>query len=154
MTVPLDQTVVLGRFRERLTQPDAPCQGHVGRGELSLTIRQDQQHAWSPWVSLDVYPSQDGTTLRGHIGPAPHLWGLFVAIYATFVFGFIAGTVYGYVQWSLGWDPVGFKIGVGSLVALGASCGVDLAGRRVGQGQMDVIHDFIEATLRSPTIPS
>jgi len=145
--LPLSAEQVLARLRDALDHKDAVCDGVVGANEVSLTVREADRRVWSPWVSLEVRAADGGSTLHGNIGPNPSLWGLFVAIYATLVFGAIAGTVYAFVQWTLGWPPTGAWAATGALVALSGACGVDLLGRNKSQGQRDTLHAFIDASL-------
>jgi len=145
--IPLPPQQVLEQFRSALEPQDALCQGHVGGSELSLTVRDADQHIWSPWVSLEVRGSESGTTLHGNIGPKPQLWSLFVAIYALLVFAFIGSTVYAIVQLTLNWPLTGVGAAAAALVALSGACSVDLMGRRQSEAQRDTLHHFIDLAL-------
>ena len=145
VTAPPDE--VLSRFRDCLATGACTCEGHVGQKELSLALAGESRHTFSPWVSLQAYPAPEGTRLRGHFGPHPNLWTLFVFIYATWVVVFIGGSVYGYVQFAMGEHPWGLYVALGAAVAQAGACGVDLIGRAYGRRQMDTLRQFIDATL-------
>ena len=147
LLLPLPPADVLARVRARLEDPACPCEGAVGSRELSLEPRAPRRHVFSPWISLEVRAHPSGASMRGRFGPHPHLWGLFVLLYATLVAAFIAGTTYGFVQWTLGDTPSGLYLGGGALLGLSLACSVDLLGRRVGREQMDTVHAFLAATL-------
>jgi len=141
--VPEPPDVVLERFRAELAEPAAPCSGHVGRAELSLRIADPNLHTWSPWLSLEVRPHEDGTLLRGRMGPQPELWTMFVFVYSAEVALGLGGAMYGFGQMMVGETPSGLWAAALALVGLGLSCAVDLTGRRVGRQQMAVLRDFV-----------
>jgi len=138
---------VLGRFRARLEAGQGACEGTVGVREMSLVLRGEDRHVFSPWLSVEAHVWEGGTRLRGRFGPHPHLWAIFVFIYAIFVFVFIGGLVVGYVQWVMGEVPTGFLVSLAGAFAQGIACGVDLYGRARGRTQMDKVRDFLRNTL-------
>lgn len=138
---------VLGRFRSCLETGQCTCEGSVGTKEMSLVLSGESRHVFSPWVSLEAHEWQGGTRLRGHFGPHPNLWTLFVFIYSTWVVVFLIGGVLGYVQFVMGETPWGLYVALGAAVAQGLACSVDLVGRAIGRRQMDVLRQFIGSTL-------
>lgn len=138
---------VLSRFQRCLDTGQCTCEGSVGTKELSLVLAGESRHTFSPWVSLEAHRWKGGTRLRGHFGPHPNLWTMFVFIYATWVVVFIIGAVLGYVQFVMQQPAWGLWIALGAGVAQGIACGVDLVGRRIGRGQMHVLRQFIGNTL-------
>lgn len=149
---------VLAQFRTCLATGACGVEGHVGRKELSLALKGEARHTFSPWVSLEVYPWHGGSRLRGVFGPHPHLWTMFVFVYATWVAVFIGGLVFGYGQWVTNESPWGLWLAAGAVVAQGVSCSVDLVGRSYGRRQMDIIRTFLhdqlpEATELPPETP-
>lgn len=123
------------------------CLGHVGRSEVSFYVAEPHRHVFSPYLSLEVRPSPQGSRLRGRFGPEPHLWTLFLAIYASFLAVVAAGSVYGSVQVALGLGYSGLLVSAAALLGLGVACGVDLIGRSRGARQMHHIRQFIGRTL-------
>jgi len=138
---------VLDRFRHCLETGMCTCEGSVGTKELSLVLSGESRHVFSPWVSLEAHRWNEGTRLRGHFGPHPNLWTLFVFIYATWVVVFIVGSVLGYVQFAMSQTPWGLWVALGAALAQGVACSVDLIGRSLGRKQMHVLRQFIGTTL-------
>lgn len=124
------------------------CTGGASEGCITLRLHPERRRPWSPWLQLQVTAcSEDRTTLEGHMGPAPELWTAFVFVYSVAVAAFVGGAMFGLVQMNLGQTPTGFYAVAASLVVLAVSCGADLTGRRVGQGQMGVLRGFLLRTL-------
>lgn len=138
---------VLDRFRHCLETGQCLCEGHVGDRELSLVLRGEERHTFSPWLSLQAYPIGEKTRLRGHFGPHPNLWTLFIFIYSVWVAVFVGGALYGSVQLTLGQTPWGLWAAGGAILAQAVACGIDLAGRAKGAKQMDTLRTFIRSTL-------
>jgi hypothetical protein len=138
---------VLGRFRACLDTGACTCEGSVGIREMSLVLRGEERHVFSPWLSVQAYNWEGGTRLRGRFGPHPNLWAIFVFIYAVFVFVFIGGLVYGYVQWVIGEPPTGLLVSLGGALAQGVACSIDLYGRSHGARQMHRVREFLLSTL-------
>lgn len=150
-TVAMPVPVVLEAFERALSHPDCPCRGFAGRREVTLRVGDARHRMWSPWLQLEVREAEggSGTELLGVMGPRPELWTAFVFVYAALCAITLGGAVYGGVQANLGWAPTGFFATGAGLLGLGASCGTDLAGRRLGRGQMGILRGFAERTLDS-----
>ncbi|TNE87730.1 MAG: hypothetical protein EP330_17365 [Deltaproteobacteria bacterium] len=123
------------------------CVGHVGRAEASFLLSEKHRHVFSPYLSLEVRPEGEGSRLKGRFGPEPHLWTLFVAIYASFCVMLLAGSVYGSVQVALGLGHEGLYVCAAALAGLAGSCSVDLVGRARGASQMAHIRGFLTDTF-------
>ena len=147
VTVPLQPSEVFERFRTSLKEPGAACSGSVGRREVNLTIHGHHRRRWSPELRLSVRPVAEGSELKGTMGPHAELWTAFVFCYAVLLVGFTSGSVYGSVQVLLGDAPTGWVVTGLSLVLLAGACGLDLLGRRLGEGQMGLIRGFVDHTL-------
>jgi hypothetical protein len=145
--VQLPPEAVMDRFRSCLQGGQCTCEGHVGRKELSLVLRGEERHVFSPWLSLEAHEWRGGTRLRGRFGPHPNLWTLFVFVYSTWVAVFIGGAVFGYVQFAMGTNPWGLWVAVAAGAAQAVACAVDLYGRAKGAGQMSILRSFVSATL-------
>jgi len=123
------------------------CTGGASDACITLRIHPDQRRPWSPWLQLKLTPKGEGTELEGHMGPAPELWTAFVFIYSLGVATFLGGSMFGMVQMNLGQTPTGFYGVAAALVVLATSCSADLAGRKVGQGQMGILRGFLQRAL-------
>lgn len=146
-TVSLPPSEVLERFEAALAEPGAVCSGGTGRRDVTLRLHPRLRQRWSPWLQLRVEACAEGSELQGTMGPAAELWTAFVFCYAVLVTVFVAGTMYGFVQFTMNDSPTGLWFAAGALVGLGAACGLDLLGRRMGEGQMGLIRGFVERAV-------
>lgn len=120
--------------------------GRVGE-RFELTVPDEDRHYWSPHLSL-VFDDEDGElTAEGRFGPHPHVWTMFVAIYAHVVFIGIAGAMYGFSQWMVGEHPwalwaLPITALLAALVYLSA-----FYGQGLGSDQMYELRAFVEEVL-------
>lgn len=138
---------VLAQLRAALNAPGAPCYGSVFGDHAVLHVLPDDEHVWSPFLSLDVVWHPDGTEIRGMFGPKPAIWSLFIAAYAACLFGALFAGGFAYVQWTLGqpaWALGGLAVaGVGALTTWGFT----RYGQHLGQAQMVLLRHFLDEVL-------
>lgn len=145
--VPTPPEQVVDRFARALGEAGCPVAGAVLSGHVDLYVREDDQHFWSPWLSIEVRREVDGTHVRGRFGPHPHVWTMFVAIYAVLGFGGVIALMYGLAQLTMG-DPAWALLGLPAAGALAAFVlGAEFIGKGLGSEQMWVIRDFVVRTL-------
>jgi hypothetical protein len=136
--LPIDAKRVLSRIGTSLGEISCRCVGSVMDRHVALHIKNEHRHFWSPWFSGQVDPSgSERSVLHGRFGPSPAIWTFFAACYAVFVFGGIAGLMYGISQWMVGqhpwalWLTPAFAVGVFALYLI-ARVGRRLAAEQIG----------------------
>jgi hypothetical protein len=156
-TVPLpgDAEAARRRIRAALEADGCDVRGGCVGERVELRVPEEEQHYWSPHLSL-VFDDDDGHWVaRGRFGPHPHVWTMFLAIYAHVAFVGIGGAMYGISQWLVGQEPwalwaLPLCAGVGALVYLSA-----FYGQGLGSDQMYRLRAFVERALEPepPTEP-
>ena len=143
----LSPSEIQDRIKDALAGGQAPCQGRLIDGHATLFIPKNEQHYWSPQLSLSFEKEEDGTLIRGLFGPRPQVWTMFVLFYSTIGFAALIVLVFGLSYWSLGkstlilwWVPV--------LAALYLTLYlVAYFGQRLGKDQMILLQKFIDKLL-------
>lgn len=146
-SVDLPPQEVRGRVHAALLEGKGPCVGHVGQRHLNLHIHAPERHVWSPWISIEVSPRGEGSYLRGYFGPHPSLWGIYVAAYAAQVFVLIAGTMHGWISYTLDLPTTGLWVALAMGVTLALSCATNIAGEWAGVPQMALTRGFLAQLL-------
>jgi len=122
-------SLVIGRDHEEIHLKRFP-------GYLTLRIRDESQHFWSPQLTLSLDPAEDeSTTIQGIYGPRTHVWTLF--LYGYLIVGTL-GTftgIFGIAQWVVGnrpWGliPFGLFLAAGGGLYMLAQMGQKLAARQ------------------------
>lgn len=142
--------VVLRRLEERIGEAGEEVWGSVLGSCVEITVRRDELHFWSPQLSLQAEDHEEGTLLIGQVGPQPHVWTMFVAIYAALGFTTAFALLFSYSQWVLK-QPVWalWGVPVGSLIF---ACVIVTArfGQRLGADQTERIMTFLSHALDRP----
>jgi len=140
---------IVERFRTQLSRPDCPVVGKAHRVYISLMLPEEEQHYWSPrlTITLEDLEDENARLLRGVYGPRPAVWTMFVFFY--FVIGILVVfiSIIGSSNLALGnsgailwWVPV-------LLTVLASLYLVSRFGERLGREHMVILHRFVEETL-------
>ena len=142
--MPLTLEEVVSRIRSGLNQENAPCLGKINRDFITLQLPYEEQHYWSPQLTLSIEKTENGSLLRGLYGPRPTVWTMFVFFYTAIGFSALIIAIVGMTNKMfdepsniLWWLPV--------LVVLFFSLyGVAYQGQKLGHNQMVQLHRFLE----------
>lgn len=134
-------------FRLALDNPQAKIKGYIVDHHVILKIPVEDQHYWSPQLSLEVEEASDGALIRGLYGPKPSVWLMFIFFYAALGFVSLVVMVMGFSQLNLNLSgrilwllPIAAILFI--MVYLSAK-----AGQKKGHDQMETLHHFFEEAL-------
>lgn len=135
------------RISQKLKEETTTCVGNIIHGHIVLRIPPDEQHYWSPQLSLTLETSDTGTLIRGLYGPSPNVWTLFTFSYATIGMLLMFISIIGFSQKNLGqtapilWTlPV--LLGIGIILYV-----MSQMGQKVGAEQTFTLHHFLEEAI-------
>jgi len=153
LTVPLSIGEITGLLHEAISRSDAPFTGRVLNEFAVLRILPQDQHYWSPELTLQLHEAEGGTLIRGLFGPRPAVWTMFAAFYVFALFLSLIALLYGLSQWSLGMEPYGLWILPAPLFLVLCAYIVSQVGQRLGREQMEALYGFTEDTLQRAQAP-
>jgi len=84
-------------MKKAIKSKDAPCDGKVRYGYVSLFPKEEDHHYWSPHLSVTIeeIPEEEGSLLRGLYGPSPAVWTMFVFVYGIIALSIVIALVIG-----------------------------------------------------------
>lgn len=127
-----------------LAKDNAPCKGQVNTGYISLYLPEEEQHYWSPQLTLSLEATPQGTSLRGLYGPRPAVWTMFVFFYALIGFAIFVILIIGTSNLSLGKSgAILYLVPLLILVFLSLYL-VAYFGQKLGHDQMLILQQFVE----------
>lgn len=136
------------RLHQALAVDEAPCVGNVLTDFAVLRIRPDQQHYWSPELTLQLhYEANGGTLIRALFGPRPAVWTGFACFYVFALFVSLMTLLFGLSQMSLGMSPLGLWLLPVPLALILAAIATARIGQHLGSAQMSVLRQFLDQTL-------
>lgn len=134
-------------LKRELIQQNAPCTGTFYDRHAILSMPGEEQHFWSPQLSLDFDSHTDGTLVRGLFAPKPSVWTMYVAAYAFLGFGGLIGLIFGTSQMSLGMEANAlWSVPFAAVLAV-MVYGTAWVGQRLSREQMATMRAFLDKTL-------
>lgn len=141
---------VYHRFKTALSDKEAPFQGKVRLGYVSIYPKLEDHHYWSPHLSVIIEPEDENpevTMLRGLYGPSPAVWTMFVFIYAIMALALVIVTVIGFANMSID-EPGTILWAVPVLLFLLASIYLTSHfGQQKGHGQIEAIDSWFDSIM-------
>jgi hypothetical protein len=145
--VPMNTEEVLERLHRALDDPSAKIKGSIFDHHVRLKIPFEDQHYWSPQLSLILEEEGDSTLIRGLFGPRSSVWLMFVFFYSTIGAICLFVAITGFSQLSLGIPaPVLWVIPIGAILALALYL-MAKAGERLGKEEMRLLKNFLDGVL-------
>jgi hypothetical protein len=136
--------------RKHMAELDCGCSAKVLPGFIVLNVRKQEEHFWSPQLSLSFEVDEENeefTIIRGLYGPNPTVWALFTYGYAAL--GILATFLgmYGFSQYTLGQNAaILWSLPVFAVLALVLYL-VAQFGQKLGAEQMFTLHHFFEDSV-------
>ena len=149
---------ILERYRELIDSKNFPVQGRVINQHVSIRMSANEQHFWSPELSLDVtdnhlqdlYVEAEGkaTLIRGFVGPKSNVWTLFMFFYIAFGLVFVFATMWGGSEWMLDKPTYGFYYAGAALLAMLVTFIATQIGQKIGEEQTELLLKITESGLK------
>lgn len=118
--------------------------GQIKHGHAIISLPKEEQHYWSPQLTLSLEKTDEGCTLRGLFGPRPTVWTMFVFFYAIIGFAILIIGIVGTSFLSLD-KPATILWAIPILLIVFLSLYlVSFFGKKLGEEQMVTLHKFIE----------
>ena len=113
---------------------------------IEVTIGEGQ-HIWSPQLAVVINSTDEGSHLCCRFGPHPHIWTLYVALYALFIILAIASASFGVAQLSADKTPYALFVAPVCLILAGLVYGGAYVGQGLGTDQMYQLRSFLDHCL-------
>lgn len=116
--------------------------------QFTLTVAEDAQRLWSPWLEVEVKPNGEGTFLRGRFGPNPSVWTWFAMTYIGLTLGLLISLSWGaaLVIGRMG-TPWTLWVSAATATVMAALWGAAQVGQRWSRAQMVALRSAIEGAL-------
>lgn len=137
-------------IRKELGSDACPCEGQTVQGFATICPPKEQQHFWSPQLTITFEQEEDGTLIRGLYGPRPSVWTMFVFFYLFIAFAAVIVLMIGLSLRTIGQpSAILWLVPVFILLFLSLYL-VAYFGQRLGQKQMTALHRFLERCIGAP----
>lgn len=109
-----------------------------------LTVPADEQHFWSPWLTVDVTSRRGGALLVGRFSPHPSVWTGFAFGYLTLGVVCLFSLVFAGALAMMGGEPWTLWISGATALALGGMWWASQVGQRLAHAQMAQLRGELE----------
>ena len=134
LVCPLEQAIC--RLREAIARDDLGEHAGAAGTCLDFRVAPTERRLWSPHLSIQLSPTDNGVELFGRFSPRPEVWTFVMFLYFAAAFFSICGAIYGCVQVMLKttpWAMIAIPVGVGVISSLHL---ISVAGQRLSADQM------------------
>lgn len=132
------------KCNEVLSLSDRSYNGQTRKGFVSLFPKPEEHRPWSPHLSVTIEATETGTLLRGHYGPSPGIWTLYIFIYAIIALLIVIISVIGLSNWSLGESAIILWAVPFLAIAFGSFYYVSYIGQKKSHDQLMDLHHYFE----------
>lgn len=155
LTTEIDVPAVLARVRAVLEQSEQVIGMALDTGRIELTLNEEKIRFWSPQLTIDAEPREEGTgtILKARFGPHPHVWTLYLALYATSVALATGCIMFGVSQWMVGAEPWALYLSPLSVILSALVYGASYVGQGLGALQMQELRSLVERAITSDVSP-
>jgi hypothetical protein len=84
----LEKDEIIERIKKKVEDPNSQCKGWVKEDFALICAPENDRHIWTPQLNLQIDKIDEGTEVRGVIGPSANVWTAFA--FAFSILGFIA----------------------------------------------------------------
>jgi hypothetical protein len=145
---PLAPEVLLKALEEALAKENSPINGLVIDQHVYLRIPYEDQHFWSPQLSLEVEATDSGSQVNGLFGPRESVWLMYIFFYALMGFLIMVVMIMGFSQLNLGLSArILWALPV-LLLLLVMAFFTAKAGQKLGHDEMHLLYDFFRNAIK------
>ena len=116
-------------------------------GRIELTIPPPEQHLWSPQLTVDVTEESEGSSLSARFGPHPHVWTMYMGVFAILLTGTFVSVVFGFSQWVIDQSPWALYLTPALALAAGLVFGAAFVGQGLSAEQMYLLRTTLTAAV-------
>ena len=143
---------ISNKIKIALKAPNAPCTGKMKPRFFTLHIPEEEQHYWSPQLTITLDETEQGCTIRGVYAPRPSVWTMFVFFYSIIAMAIFVISIVGVSYWSLQKESsIMWFVPVLGIVFLSLYL-VAFFGQKMGHKQMEQLHQFFEKSTGLSTL--
>lgn len=143
----LSSQEIIKKIKEELRDEQVLCSGQATARFATICPPEQDQHFWSPQLTITIEEKEEGSVVRGLYGPRPSVWTMFVFFYSIIGFAAMIVAMIGLSYWSLGQSARILWLVPGLIFLFLSLYLVAYTGQKIGHRQMTNLHRFIEKCL-------
>jgi len=146
---------VTAQLKDFLAHPDCPFEGRLLGDHLTLTVRPQDRHFWSPWLTLAVRDDADAPSDASHVharfNPHPSIWSAVIFSGLALLTISAIAAMWGVAQLIMGHSPLAWIVIPACFILAGALYWTSHIGQALADEQMNAIQQGVQDALNPPT---
>lgn len=143
----LDKEEVISRIKKKVEDADTPCKGWVKDGYALICAPENERHIWTPQINLQIDEIEEGTEVRGVIGPSANIWTAFAFTFSILGFFTFVSLFWGLSRLSLDHSAnILWAVPVTLSLILGVYI-LARVGQQLSKNEVKELKKFVESTF-------
>lgn len=144
---PLNKDEIMERIRKKITDPNSACRGWVKDGYALICAPEKERHIWTPQINLQIDEVENGTEVRGVIGPSENIWTAFAFTFSTLGFIAFVSLFWGLSRLSLNYSAdILWAVPISLILILGVYL-LARIGQQLSHAEVRELKKFIESAF-------
>lgn len=144
----LGKEEIISRIKKKVEEPNTLYNGWAKEDYALICAPENDRHIWTPQINLQIDEIEEGTEVRGVIGPSASVWTAFA--FAFSILGFIAfvSLFWGLSRLSLDYSAdILWLVPITLILILGVYM-LARIGQQMSKDQVKELKIFVESTLQ------
>lgn len=144
----LDEDEIISRIKNKINDQNNKCTGWAKEGYALICAPETERHIWTPQLNLQLEKAEEGTEIRGVIGPSASVWTAFAFTFS--ILGFIAfiALFWGLSRLSLDYSAdILWIVPLAMLLIFGVYM-LARVGQQLSKDQVKHLKEFIELAIK------
>ena len=143
----LKKDEIIDRIKNKIDDPNTECSGWAKEGYALICAPENEKHIWTPQLNLQIDESNEGTEVRGVIGPSSSVWTAFAFTFSILGFAAFVAIFWGLSQMSLDHSAeILWAVPFLLLLILGVYI-LARIGQKLSKNEVHHLKDFVESAL-------
>jgi len=145
----LDKDEVINRIQKKVKDPNTPCDGWVKDGYALICAPKNDRHIWTPQINLQIDEHEEGTEVRGVIGPSASVWTAFAFTFSLLGFITFVSLFWGLSRLSLDYSAnILWVVPVAIMLIVGVYL-LARIGQQLSKKEVKYLIEFVESTINN-----
>lgn len=144
----LTKEEIMKRIRENAQDPNTEFTGWAKDGYALISPPEIEKRVWTPQLNLQIDEIEEGTEVRGVIGPSSNVWTAFAFAFSLLGFVAFVSLFWGLSRLSLDYSAnILWLVPIALILIVGVYM-VARIGQQLSSNQVKQLKNFIESILR------
>lgn len=144
----LSKNEIVERITKKIKDPETKCTGWAKEDYALICAPENDKHIWTPQLNLQIDDLEEGTEVRGVIGPSANVWTAFAFAFSLLGFVAFVSLFWGLSRLSLDYSADILWLVPIALLLIVAVYMLARVGQQMSVDQIKELKNFVETALK------